>query len=278
LRGTKQSPPISPEIASQKALAMTQAEQLPATTARAQDRPRRNPLYRRLIMFVVVLIGLAVFGLARLGAPLQTLTVTDSRATWIMSAYPEAVQLSALEAAWLTVDLHDGRGPFNPRLPFNAYPVALIDLSSDSVVDVLLRFQGAALPAGSRVEHAGLIVFFERSAADASLRYDPPVTIAAYRLLHDWEPATATFAFPWAEPGLRPGADYDPAVLDRQTLTAAGSLTFDVSAAFPAWQDGRNFGLVLMAVAAPAGHCPYVAITANHPDSTRWPQLVVQYR
>ena len=42
----------------------------------------------------------------------------------------------------------------------------------------------------------------------------------------------------------------------------------------------RNFGLVLMAVAAPAGHCPAerVAITANYPDSTRWPQLVVQYR
>jgi DNA-binding SARP family transcriptional activator len=259
---------LSPEMLALLEVAAPPAPQPVETPA---PTPRR-PLIAAVIVSALAVIVAAIWLLA----PLRTQPLTQSRATWIISTYPDAVDLSHLDAVWLQADVHDGRGPYQPRGPLSAYPVAPIDLNGLSVSDALLRFD-EVLP-GGRLERAMLTVYFERSVASAGLKADPPVTIAAYRLLRDWDPATATFAYPWAEPGLRPGVDYVAAPLDRQTLPAAGPLTFEVSAALSAWGSGANFGVVLMAEAAPSGHSPYVMITANHPDAARWPKLSVDYR
>ena len=176
------------------------------------------------------------------------------------------------------MDLHDGRGLVNPRAPFARYPAARLNLANVIISDALLHFDLSQLPAHSRVENARLNLYLEADNLCTRQLGWPPVTIVAYRLLREWDADTATFSQPWAEPGLRPGSDYDPSPLDQQPVLEPGPLTLDLTAAVASWRSGRNYGLVLMVVEAPAGCSPYWMDTVEHPDPTRRPHLVIQYR
>ena len=231
---------------------------------------------------LTILLARAALWIYRSFRPLQDVAITGPesvQSTWIVSNHPEMTSsLEVGNAWWLLVDLHDGRGPVNPLLPFSQYPAARVNLAGNSVVDALLRFDLAQLPTNSRVASARLTVYLEPDVLWAEKSQLPPVTIAAYRLLRDWDAATATFDYPWAEPGLRPGEDYDLTPLDRRTVLSPGYLTFDLGDAFPDWQRGRNFGIIFMALEAPEGYSPYWLVTAHHPNESHWPRLIIQYR
>jgi hypothetical protein len=230
-----------------------------------------------------VLLALAgtVIWIARPFHPRQTLTLAGPQLvqdTWILSSLPDATGAGDLDAPWLYVDLHDGRGLVNPRAPFARYPAARLNLANVIISDALLRFDLSRLPAHSRVESARLNLYLEADTLCTSQQGWPPVTLAAYRLLRAWDADTATFSHPWAEPGLRPGSDYDPSPVDRQAVLEPGPLTLDLTAAMASWRSGQNYGIVLMVVEAPAGCSPYWMDTVEHPDPTRRPHLVIRYR
>ena len=262
------------------------------SAAPAAARPVSRPLRRRLPKTVRwrlnagLLAALLALSLAlayfRPFAPLKTLTLRGAPAvqdTWISSTYPDTPYAAGPLHAELHVDVHDGRGWFIPHLPFAQYPAGRVNLGNLAVADTLLQFQLEALPPHSRVEKAWLAITLEpdRSAVEQK-RQPRPVTLAAFRLLRPWDARTATFSFPWSEPGLRPGVDYDPAPLYQQPVASAGPLRLDLTAAFPAWQKGGNFGVLLMMVEAPAGVSAYWMPTTEHPDPALWPQLILQYR
>ena len=259
-----------------------------AATAETPDElplPVGNPRYGRTKLLpplaLAMLVGLILLWIHRPFSPRQELAITGPAAvqsTWIVSDHPDMTSSTQVsDDWWLLVDLHDGRGPVNPLLPFSQYPAARVNLGGNSVVDALLRFDLGPLPANSHVDAAHLSLYFDVDVRWVG-RQLPPVTIAAYRLEHEWDAASATFSDPWAEPGLQPGEDYDTVPLDQHTLLSPGYYTFDLTGAFPAWQRGGNFGVIFMVLEAPGGESPYWIITAHHPDSPLWPKLVIEYR
>jgi len=248
-------------------------------TSATQDRARSH----RTILFLAALLALAgaVIWIARPFHPRQTLTLAGPQLvqdTWILSSVPNATGAGDLDAPWLYVDLHDGRGLVNPRAPFARYPAARLNLANVIVSDALLRFDLGQLPAHSRVESARLNLYLEADNLCTTQLGWPPVTIVAYRLLRAWDADTATFSHPWAEPGLRPGSDYALPPVDQQPVSGPGPLTLDLTAAMASWRSGQNYGIVLMVTEAPAGCSPYWMDTVEHPDPTRRPQLVIRYR
>jgi DNA-binding SARP family transcriptional activator len=252
---------------------------LPATSPPSAPAPRvpRSPfphaLRRVLPVFVLLLLGIGILAHYRPFSPRQTLTITgaDVQSTWITSSPVD------FNAQWLWVDLHDGRGAVPPEVPLHQYPLARLNLAGSTVTDALLLFDLTALPKNSRVETAYLQIYLDQDTAWGTGTRLPPVTLAAYRLLRAWDPATTTFTTPWIEPGLRPGEDYDPTPLAEQTILAPGFVPFDVRAAFPAWQT-ENYGVVFMVTSASGGASPYWLVTPHHPTADWWPQLVIQYR
>ena len=246
------------------------------------DRPARRG-FRPTAVFLAVLLALAgaVIWFERPFHPRQTLTLAGPQLvqdTWILSSMPTATGAGDLDAPWLYVDLHDGRGLVNPHAPFARYPAARLNLANVIVSDALLRFDLSRLPAHSRVESARLNLYLEADNLCTRQLGWPPVTIVAYRLLREWDADTATFSHPWSEPGLRPGSDYAPSPVDRQPVSGPGPLTLDLTAAMASWRSGQNYGIVLMVTEAPAGCSPYWMDTVEHPDSPRRPHLVIQYR
>jgi DNA-binding SARP family transcriptional activator len=224
--------------------------------------------------------GLAAAWLIHASAPLKTLTIRGPQAvedTWILSNYPNGTSAGADEGPWLLVDLHDGHGWINPRLPFASYPTARVNLANRTVEDALLRFDLSALPPEAWVESAQLRVVFEpdRNGKSGEL---PPASVSTYRLLRDWDARTATFSFPWSAPGLAAGVDYDPVALDREPLNGAGAVTFDLTGAVQAWQRDENEGVILMVSEAPQGDVPYWLLTSDHPAASERPQLIVRYK
>ncbi len=256
---------------------------IPASnTSQKLTRPLKP---RRLLLSVAAIlsaVGVVVaIWIARPFYPLVTLTLADPAVvsdTWIVSSRPAATEANDLDEPWLYVDLHDGRGPINPRVPFARYPAAKLNLANTVVSHALLYFDLNQLPAHCHVTGARLTLYLEADNLCVKQQGWPAVTIAAYRLLREWEANTATFSYPWAEFGLQPGSDYAPSPVDQQTALAPGPLTLDLTAAMPAWQNGQNYGLALMVTQAPAGCSPYWVDTVEHPDPTRRPQLVIQYR
>jgi DNA-binding SARP family transcriptional activator len=262
-------------------------ESLPSRS-RAFDLSTGHRLLRRWRWILLATVVLFTLGLAyailstyRLFSPRKTLTITGPQAvqsTWILSDHPDATSMMETDEWWSYVDLHDGRGPIHLHLPFSQYPAARLNLTGNAVVDALLYFDLGELPGHSRVESAQLTVYLDPDTLWANKEHFPPVVVAVYRLLRAWDPATTTFNTPWAEPGLRPGEDYDSKPLSQLSFSSPGYLTFDLKSAFPSWQRGRNFGVVLMVLEAPSGYVPYWLITARHPDPSLWPRLVIQYR
>lgn len=230
---------------------------------------------------ILLALLVAVLGIERPFQPLKTITLAGPQLiedTWIVSTLPNATSAGDLDKAWLYVDLHDGRGPVNPRLPFARYPAARPNLANTIVSDALFRFKLDQLPAHCRVKSARLTLYLEPDNLCTIRQGWPPVTLAAYRLLRQWDVESATFNYPWSEPGLRPGADYEPTPVDQQAVLSPGPLTFDLTAAIPAWQNGQNYGIAIRVADAPAGCSPYWVNTVDHPDPAHRPRLFIQYR
>ncbi len=231
---------------------------------------------------VIAAVLLAIMAWYRPFGPHATMTLSGPQAvedTWIASAAPGSTSGLGFENdQWLYIDLHDGRGPVKPETPFAQYPAARLNLAGSTVIDALLAFDMAQLPAWRHVESAYLTIYLERDYSWMGKPQVPPVTITAYRILREWDSLTATFSFPWLEPGLKPGEDYESRPLSWQTVTADGFVTFDLSDAFPAWQWGHNYGVVLMVTEAPAGESEFWMITSEHPESSHWPRLTIRYR
>ncbi|MEJ5312256.1 MAG: BTAD domain-containing putative transcriptional regulator [Anaerolineae bacterium] len=254
---------------------------VPLAPAAPAPVARRGPRWMVLALAALLALAGAAIWIARPFHPRQTLTLAGPQLvqdTWILSSVPDATGAGDLDAPWLYVDLHDGRGLVNPHAPFPRYPAARLNLANVIVSDALLRFDLSQLPAHSRVESARLSLYLEPDNLCKSQQGWPPVTLVAYRLLRAWEADTATFSSPWAEPGLRPDSDYAPSPVDWQAVLGPGPLTLDLTAAMASWQSGHNYGIVLMVAEAPAGCSPYWMDTVEHPDPTRRPYLVIQYR
>ncbi len=258
----------------------------PSLPVRSRTRRARPALHLRrwlvdVAAILVALVALVAIYIERPFHPLTTLTLAGPELvsdTWIISSHPAATGAGDLDEPWLYVDLHDGGGPVNPRLPFARYPAAKLNLANTVVSHVLLHFNLNQLPAQRRVTSARLALHLEADTLCVKQQGWPAATIAAYRLLRRWDASTVTFSYPWAEFGLQPGTDYAPSPLDQQTVSAPGPLTLDLTAALPAWQRGQNYGIALMVTQAPAGCSPYWVDTVEHPDPTRRPQFVIQYR
>ena len=266
----------------------------PASRSASQETHRTQPGLRlrpgrfaRLaagVMACVVLAGglWAASWLYRFLTPVKIRTISGPQAvedTWIASADIQAMPAGEQKNAALYVDLHDGRGWINPDLPFAQYPAARLNLSNNTVADILLFFRLEVLPPGSYVEKASLNIFLEPDRMMVDTKHHPrPITIAAYRLLRPWEADTATFAFPWSETGLRSGVDYEAQPLCQQTVSSISLLTLDLTPAFPAWQKGQNFGVIIRVIESPTGISAYWMPTTEHPDPLLRPRLVIQYR
>jgi DNA-binding SARP family transcriptional activator len=263
-----------------------ESEQLSMPNRRMQNDLRANKALRIILSLCVpgaLIAGLlAALWYFHPFAPLRTLTLRGPQAvqdTWITSSYPNAFSANDSLSEELNVDLHDGRGWIVPQLPFSQYPAVRINLGNINVADTLLYFHLDTLPPGGRVEKAALTIYLEPGFIRGEVKRQPrPITLAAYRLLRSWEVDTATFSFPWSEAGLKPGVDYAAQPLCQQAVASGGALELDLSSAFPAWQNGQNFGVILMAVEAPAGMSAYWILSSEHPDPTVWPELTIQYR
>jgi hypothetical protein len=134
------------------------------------------------------------------------------------------------------------------------------------------------MPAGSQVVSATLSLYTVPWGEDN--RY---ATIAAHRLLRDWDPGTANYTSPWATPGLQAGVDYEAepfltlALDDR--LQAEGWLEIDVTAPVGDWLAGQaNHGFVLRMTDDSFGMAHLWVYTGLYEDPDLRPRLNLLYR
>jgi DNA-binding SARP family transcriptional activator len=231
-----------------------------------------------VFLITAILSGIVVY---RPFFPPQTLNISGPQQmvdTWIDSACPDQISAAGWEGEWLEIDLHDGRGWTNPHLPFAQYPAIRLNLANRSIEDALLKFDLQKLPALSWVEKAELRVTLQLDETSSGKTHLVPIKLGVFRLLKDWDPNQTTFSSPWSQPGLEPGVDYETLPLSEKYIKAPGPVEFDLSAAFPAWQTGHNYGLLLMVIEAPGGDSPYWLLSSEYPDPAARPHLAIQYR
>lgn len=136
--------------------------------------------------------------------------------TWLDPDVPDSV--------WGQADLAHLQGPLTPDR-------------------VLLRFDLSALPLDAKVLTATLTLQVTLWGEESF-----PGAAVLYRVLTPWDAATANYSFPWMQPGLAAGVDYDATPLAIQPLEPKGPLRFEVTQAVRDWQSGAwaNEGLVIM--------------------------------
>ena len=253
----------------------------PPPKGQASNKAVRLLLTVWLSTFFIISL-LALLWYYRPFSALKTLTLRGPEAvqgTWITSTDLKVLFTGGLPCEELYVDLHDGRGWIVPQLPFSQYPAWRINLGNNVVAYTLMFFRLDELPARARVEKAILTITLESGMARGVVKHQPrPITVGVFRLLRPWQVEKVTFSSPWSDAGLKPGIDYDAQPLSQQALAEDGVLILDLTGAFPAWQNGQNYGVILMAVEAPAGMSAYWILSSHHPDPAHWPELTVQYR
>ena len=136
--------------------------------------------------------------------------------TWLDPDVPDSV--------WGQVDLAHLQGPLTPDR-------------------VLLRFDLSALPLDAKVLTATLTLQVTLWGEESF-----PGAAVLYRVLTPWDAATANYNFPWVQPGLAAGVDYDATPLAIQPLEPKDSLRFEVTQVVRDWQSGAwaNEGFVIM--------------------------------
>jgi len=175
----------------------------------------------------------------------------------------------AIREAWLDPDLPERISSEDPK----------IHLQGPSTPDrIAYRLALPEMPAGSQVLSATLSLYTVPWGEDN--RY---ATLAAHRLLRDWEPDTANYLTPWTTPGLQAGVDYEAEpflTLELgERLQTEGWLEIDVTAPVDDWLSGQaNYGFVLRMTDDSFGMAHLWVYTGQYEDPDLRPQLSLLYR
>jgi serine/threonine protein kinase len=175
----------------------------------------------------------------------------------------------AIQEAWLDPDVPDRVSAEDPK----------VHLQGPSTPDrIAYRLALPEMPAGSELLTATLSLHTVPWGEDN--RY---ATVAVYRLLRDWDPATATYVSPWTAPGLEPGVDYEAepfltVELD-ELLQREGWLELDITPVVRGWLAGQpNDGLLVRMTNDSFGMAHLWVYTGQYEDLALRPKLALRYQ
>lgn len=174
----------------------------------------------------------------------------------------------AVHEAWLDPDLPERLSNEDPK----------IHLQGPSTPDrIAYRLALPEMPAGTQVLSATLSLYTVPWGEDN--RY---ATLAAHRLLRDWDPDTANYLSPWTTPGLQAGVDYQAEPFFTlelgERLQTEGWLEIDVTAPVRDWLSGQaNYGFVLRMTDDSFGMAHLWVYTGLYEDPDLRPQLSLSY-
>lgn len=135
----------------------------------------------------------------------------------------------------------------------------------------LLKFDLSNLPPASTINSAYLNLYMYRNETSAAGEY-----IAVYRLLNDWSQQTVTWNNqpPFSPSPFSPIWDADIYI---NSSTPLGPISADITELVKGWYNGSivNNGLILVGDELQNGLVGFYS--TNHPFSTMWPQLTVNF-
>lgn len=264
-----------------KALAKDPAERYPTAAAMAAAlrqslaaTPASAPARRRpwlpVAAGVVVLLILSLLALAWWqgwlpidGSGAVAAPATPTVESLVLQGRP------AVHEAWLDPDLPERVANEDPK----------VHLQGPSTPDrIAYRLALPELPAGAQILSATLSLYTVPWGEDN--RY---ATVAAHRLLREWQPETANYLTPWSTPGLQAGVDYQDEPfrtieLD-DLLHAEGWLEVDVTALVQDWLAGEpNHGLVIRLTGESYGMAHLWVYSGEYEDPNLRPRFSLAYR
>jgi tRNA A-37 threonylcarbamoyl transferase component Bud32 len=273
--------PQALEQAILKALAKDPADRYPSADAFASalrqslaapqeviERPRRlSYVLAGFAVLLVTVLAVAWFsgwlpvGRPRGGAVAARHTPTIDRVT--LQGAP------TIREAWLDPDLPDRVSSEDPK----------VHLQGPSTPDrIAYQLTLPEMPLDANVLTATLALYTAPWGEDN--RY---ATIAAHRLVQDWEPDSANYVSPWATPGLQPDVDYitEPFLtleLD-DLLTNEGWLELDITPLVEDWLAGEpNQGLLIRMADDSFGMAHLWVYTGQYEDPDLRPKFTLVYR
>ena len=175
----------------------------------------------------------------------------------------------AIVEAWLDPDLPERVSYEDPK----------VHLQGPSTPDrIAYRLALPELPAGAEVLSATLSLYTVPWGDD-----NRSGTVAAHRLLSDWQAETANYLQPWTTPGLQASVDYQGQPFQMielgDLLRAEGWLEVDVTALVQAWLAGEpNYGLVLRMTDETYGMTHLWVYTGEYEDPDLRPRFSLTYR
>ncbi len=175
----------------------------------------------------------------------------------------------AIREAWLDPDLPERVAAEDPK----------VHLQGPSTPDrIAYRLTLPELPSGAEVLSATLSLYTVPWGKDN--RY---ATVAAHRLLRDWNPDTANYLSPWSSPGLQAGVDYQAEPVQvielDDLLHNEGWLDLDITALVHGWLAGEpNYGLVVRLTDDSFGMAHLWVYTGQYEDPNLRPRLDLVYR
>jgi hypothetical protein len=175
----------------------------------------------------------------------------------------------AVVEAWLDPDLPERVAYEDPK----------VHLQGPSTPDrIAYRLALPELPAGAEVLSATLSLYTVPWGEDN--RY---ATVAAHRLLRDWQPETANYQSPWTTPGLKTDVDYEGepflTIELADLLQAEGWLELDITAPVRDWLAGEtNHGLLIRLTDESYGMAHLWVYSGEYEDPDLRPRFSLTYR
>lgn len=226
-----------------------------------------------------------LFALAGAALPILIALFAAWRLGWIPFATGPAS--SAVAGSPLINELVLQGGPaitdtwLNPDVPDqSAFSDGKVHLQGPSTPDwVLVRATLPEWPSNTELLTATLSLY--------AVPWEPAAnrfaTVAAHRLLRDWDVETASYETPWRTPGMARDVDYESAPFNLVPLDAAltqeGWLDVDITAVARDWLAGEpSFGLALRMTDDSFGMAHLWVYTAEYEDRDLWPKLTLAYR
>ncbi len=232
-------------------------------------RPARRPAYALLGLggLLAVLVALAL-AWSQGWLPVERSGVVAARNTPVV----ESLILQgrpAVQGAWLDPDLPERVANEDPK----------VHLQGPSTPDrIAYRLVLPELPPGAEVLSATLALYTVPWGEDN--RY---ATLAAHRLLRDWDPGTANYLSPWSTPGLQTDVDYqaEPFQLIEldELLLNEGWLEVDITSLAKSWLAGDpNHGLLIRLTDDSFGLAHLWVYTGEYEDPNLRPKFGLVYR
>jgi len=160
-----------------------------------------------------------------------------------------------------------------------AFDDGKVHLQGPSTPDrVLVRLTLPAWPADAELLNATLSLYTV-PWKPADNRF---ATVAAHRILRDWDVTTATYETPWRTPGMEPDVDFQSTPFITATLTTLlaqeGWLELDITPVVREWLAGApNYGLALRMTDDSFGMAHLWVYTSEYEDPNLWPKLKLVY-